>query len=152
MHSVRTTSGLAEIGAVAVRTSAGLVTIGERWVRDASNNLVRVFSSAAAAFTAQASPDTVFGAASRPGSAAVYTNQASVTVSGGKAPYTYAWSTDPSFNVTAPTAAATTFRAGVESGDTLEADFFCTVTDADGRTAVTNTVHATVSNYGRDLR
>jgi hypothetical protein len=140
------------IGAVSVRDAAGLVPIGERWVRDASNTLVQVFASVASVFTAQALPDTVFGAASRPGTATVYTNQTSVTVTGGRAPYTYAWSTDPSFSVTAINSPATTFRAGVDSGDTLEADFFCTVTDAAGRTAVTNSVHASVTNYGRDLR
>ena len=71
----------------------------------------------------------------------------------GSAPYSYSWAqtgvVDPAFTPTAPTSQGSAFRrTGVDAGETFNADFVCTVTDALGATAQTDTVAATVTNLG----
>ncbi len=71
--------------------------------------------------------------------------------SGGRAPYTYAWSqfgaSPYTWTITAPTSASTAFTAGsVGPGASADALFFCTVTDASGATAASGLVSAIANN------
>lgn len=105
--------------------------------------------SVALGLAATANPASVNGAISRPAGGYAQTNETAVSVAGGTAPFTYAWtSSDGTLGATAPSAASTRFSAFVEAGDTLSDTFECLVTDAKGQTA-TVTVLASVSNYGR---
>lgn len=83
----------------------------------------------------------------------VNTEAVTATPAFGTAPYAYAWTqspaTDADFTPTAPASAVTAFkRTGVASGDIYTADFIVTVTDALGAVGTSDTVSATVSNYG----
>lgn len=103
----------------------------------------------ASTLVASVAPSSVSGAISRPGVATATTNEATVTVTGGTAPFTYAWvSTDGAMTATAPTLAATRFSASVEGGESASDTFTCTVTDARAQTA-SAVVMASVYNYGR---
>lgn len=99
---------------------------------------------------ASASPDTTYGNGGGFGVKTVTTDTSTVSVSGGSPPYTYAWSRISGatvFNPTAASAATSAFsRTSLPVGGNDTATFICTVTDALGRTAVTNSVIATVEN------
>jgi|GEM_PF-2766895 len=101
-----------------------------------------------AAIAAIANPNDVTGAISRPAGGLAQTNESTVAVTGGMAPFSYAWSSSGTMTATNPSAAATRFTAFVEAGETVGDYFTCLVTDAKGQTA-TATVAASVSNYGR---
>lgn len=119
-------------------------------LRDSGGGLV-VVEPPVPAIAVTASPDSVNGAASRPGSATIATNETTATVTGGTAPYAFAWqSSDGVMSPTASTSATTRFTGQVESGDTVSDSFTCTATDAKGQTATTQ-VFASVSNYGKQL-
>lgn len=142
---VRTASGLVECTAF-MRTSGGLVECGDAKFRG-SAGLTSIASVKPMAVSA--SPDSVYGATS--GSLApIRTNSATATVSGGKAPYTYTWQkiTSDSLVATAPASASSAFSSSVPPGEDRSDTFVCIVTDAAGRTATSNEVYATVSNYG----
>ena len=100
----------------------------------------------AAAFTATI-PATLYGSGSgATSSGSVTTGSASVTVSGGIAPYTYAWSYisgNSSITITTPTGSSTTFSATV-AGIPKQANYQCTVTDSLGHTAVSGTINVTL--------
>jgi hypothetical protein len=100
------------------------------------------------ALTANVVSEFVSGAISRNAAAYVTTNPAQVTVAGGKAPYSYAWSGTPDLEIRAPSSAATTFGAEVAAGGTAYGTYSCTVTDAKGNTATTPQVTASVYNEG----
>lgn len=106
-------------------------------------------SPSASTMTASASPASVTGAANRTPLTTVTTNETAVTVVGGVAPFTYAWTSDVGdMSPTASTAANTRFTGQIEGGDSVSDTFTCTVTDARGQTA-TATVSASVYNYGK---
>jgi hypothetical protein len=82
----------------------------------------------------------------------ITTTIATVSVTGGVAPYTYAWvllSGDPfAWVINAPTSSATNFTCTNTGGDFATATFQCTVTDATAATAVTNTLTANATAIG----
>jgi hypothetical protein len=112
-----------------------LRTIQRVRARDASNVLRTVWQ----ALSAVSNRPTVTGTASSSSAASVTTNSATITVLGGTAPFTYAWTVGVSdggaWSADSPTAATTTFAcAGVGPGDLYTAELICTVTDAGGAT------------------
>ncbi len=125
-----------------MRTSSGLVACSPQFYGTSGP----VDSGSDKPLAASASPGYVSGA--RAGvNQPVFTRQTTVTVSGGKKPYSFAWSTVVDWTVTAPTSATTSFSSGVSPGTDATATFTCTVTDARGDT-VTASVNAAVFNYG----
>ena len=79
----------------------------------------------------------------------VFTNNVTVTPSGGQAPYTYAWVlSSGDGEISYPTAATTNFydTPGIEV--TTSGQFICTVTNALGSIAVSDPVTATFFDYG----
>lgn len=109
-------------------------------------------AGSAASFTVSISPGGVFG--SYHGSSAlpqnITTGVALAIASGGRAPYTYAYSqvgaSPDTWTINSPATASTTFTGqSIGSGATGDADFMVTVTDANGivRTAQ---VHTRVTN------
>jgi hypothetical protein len=112
-------------------------------IRDA-NNVARTFWQAMAA---TASPTSKAGYGNSPSAADILVGPFAVSVSGGAPPYTYDWSSFSGWTVISDTAASTMVRADdVIAGDIQEATFSCTVTDANGLTATTNSVTATAQN------
>lgn len=101
------------------------------------------------ALTAVASPTYVSGAIYKNTSRPAGTNATTVAVTGGYAPYTFAWPPSGSMTAAQPTAATTIFQGYVGPGDTLEATFVCTVTDSNGA-ITTASVDASVSNFYSD--
>lgn len=94
-------------------------------------------------FFASCSPASAFG--SRVGSGLVTTNSLTVSPTGGTPGYTYAWTlASGNFTILTPTAAATTFRASVAIGETVEDVATCTVTDS---LAATTSVSIGVAIY-----
>lgn len=83
---------------------------------------------------ASASPTTATGEESGtpPTPLEVTTNTVTVSVQGGIAPYTYAWSkvVGADVTITAPTSATTAFTETREPGTILSGTYRCTVTDA----------------------
>lgn len=105
------------------------------------------------AMTASAYPATVNGAAATSSTVTILTSFTLATPSGGTAPYSYAWSLVTSsggtWSIGHSTLSETQFVcAGVADGAGYTADFKCQVTDSDGHSAFTNTVTATVTNFG----
>ncbi len=137
---VRDAGGVAEIGAVLIRDAGGLS---------------EVFNNASAAFTVDVTPDS-FGARNSTPPGGVTTSEVVATPSGGTAPYTFLWErTDAAptdWTIIAPTSQATTFRAAaVGPGDSFDATFTCTVTDANGNSVVSGEVSANAINYGTPI-
>lgn len=119
------------------------VNVGGAWKKDPSPSDQTL--------AVAASPDSVSGAISRPGSGIATTNEATASVTGGAAPYTYTWnSSDGVMVATAATSPTTRFSAPVDGGDALFDTFTVLVTDAKGQTA-TATVLASVYNYGKPV-
>lgn len=100
--------------------------------------------------TAAANPQAVYGTG-RFGT--VTTSSTTVIVSGGKAPFAFAWAAVEAFGtweVTSPTAATTAFRnSSAVDDEAQDAIFRCTVTDANGKTATVD-VTAQAYRYGSD--
>jgi len=144
---------LSEIGGYFVRDASNvLVEIGEEWVRDETNTLRLVYSSSGSVLTLDYPPEAYGGGASA-SEIIVATTSVTVTVTGGRAPYTYLWSKvggpDPDWVISAPANKTTVFRRfEVAAGAAYAADFICTVTDANGASAVTDAITANVLNYG----
>lgn len=81
----------------------------------------------------------------------VQTNATEARPTGGKGPYTYAWTTDtPGLTAISPTSAITAFQGTAGPGQIVVAICTCTVTDAAGKTAQSNPVEATIENYGEN--
>lgn len=150
---VRTAAGLKTVAALKVRTGAGLKSIVTGKVR-ASDGLKTFFSSGGSgAFTVSALPLVAFGGASSGLAVTVMTEYVSVTVTGGTAPYSYAWdqvgATAETWTIESIGSANTRFAcSGVADGDSYIATFKCTVTDANGSTVDSANVEANVINYG----
>jgi hypothetical protein len=102
--------------------------------------------------TATISPASVGGSGNSPSPITITTNAATMGISGGQGPYSYAWSVDTylgvgSLLINAPANATSSFTmTGVVSGDSQFAILRCTVTDAFGQTA-TDTVDASFINF-----
>jgi hypothetical protein len=80
---------------------------------------------------ATASPSSVV---TRGSTSPVISRAVTITPSGGKAPYTYAWNGGEA-NASSPTTATTTFSVTLSFGSDLSTTATCTVTDSLGRTA-----------------
>lgn len=126
--------------AIAVR-DAGNVSrvISEIRVRDI-NNVSRVVYRAGGAAVVTATANTSYVSGYTRYSSSATTNPVTVTVAGGTAPYTYAWSLLDYTSAIPPTATAPTsatsafFQTGMASGDVENSTWRCTVTDANGAT------------------
>ena len=139
----RASSGLVSCD-MFMRTSAGLVQVDPQF--RTAIGLIDCGGFAAASLTATASPDSVYGSVARNRPASVATNATTVSVTGGMAPYSFAWAADPDWIVSSPSSATTSFSAIVSPDQEQSATFICTVTDAKG-IATTASVFASVSNY-----
>lgn len=134
---------------IKVRDAGGVLrTVQMARVRDGSGTLRTVFT----AMSAAPSAPNVYGTAGSfgPGGVFVQSSPVTVTVSGGVAPFTYAWTRDSgsaTINATLPAAATTRFSATVPYDSEVSANFVCTVTDANGATA-TASVLATLTHVG----
>jgi len=70
-------------------------------------------------------------------------------VTGGTAPYTYAWTPSVDWSATSPALANTAFVSPTLSpGDTSTGDAYVTVTDANGQTAISNDITLYATNGG----
>lgn len=96
-------------------------------------------------FSANASPSSVYGSVASNRIARVSTNTTTINVTGGSAPYTYAWNNPSDWTVNNG-GATTGFTTTVSPGDEKSETFTCTVTDAKG-VVTTADVIATVANY-----
>lgn len=80
--------------------------------------------------------------------AVILTEPVTATPSGGRAPYTYAWSivshdTNATYSIISPTLATTQVKAaGIPEEDSGTATFHCVVTDSLGTTATSATIPA----------
>jgi hypothetical protein len=133
-----------------MRDGETLRTIQRIRVRDGSNVLRTVWQ----AISAESNRAIVTGTASSASPTAVTTNSATITVVGGIAPFTYAWTvtsfTGGTWSITSATSATTSFAcSGVGAGDLYSAELTCTVTDSGGATAsVTIEGQAANTYYG----
>jgi hypothetical protein len=109
-----------------------------------------LMGGAARPLSASASPSSVSGSTASSGTAT--TNATTCTASGGLAPYTYAWSRvsgDTSTSANSATSAATTFSASVGPVNSSRVSVWkCTVTDALGHAADSNTVSVDLEYTG----
>lgn len=121
------------------------------WFRDA-DNVTRLAWAKPSPMTAAASPAVVNGAQGANFATLVATTTTTVTVTGGTAPYSYAWeqaSGGLMWAIVTANGASTRFEAnGLTPGQTEVATFICTVTDRDGNEATTAPVQAQATNFG----
>ncbi len=98
--------------------------------------------------TATAAPSSVSGAANSPSPISVVTSSSTATPTGGAAPYTYLWSGGGAgWSIDSPASATTSFtRSGLSPNESDFANFICTVTDAGGIAAPTNSIEAFAQN------
>lgn len=144
MIEVRDASAPQKAKAFEVRNSGGVHAAKIAQVRDASG-VAKTFWQA---MTASAAPSSVSGAANVNGTVTVVTNSTSATPAGGTGPYTYLWSGGSAgWSIGSPNNATTSFaRSGLGPDDSDTTTFTCTVTDATGVTATTNSVEAFAQN------
>lgn len=125
------------------------VTIQRVRVRDAGGTLRTVF----AAISATIAPNPVEGLITVAVSGNIPTSSATVTVVGGLAPYTYAWTLKGTsayaWTIGTPTAATTIFTAAaVPEGQLAQAVFTVAVTDAGGAVVNADVIANARNNYG----
>ena len=146
---IRDASGtLRTITGIAMRDAGGVLRpIKMAKARDAGSTLRVVFSG----MKVTVSPDEATGFASTGGDRAVVTSGVSATVTGGTAPYTYAWTPSAGWSATSPALASTAFVSpDISPGDSSTGDAYVTVTDANGQTAVSNDITLYAANGGWD--
>ncbi|MEN2749356.1 hypothetical protein [Sphingomonas sp. T9W2] len=145
MAEFRTASGLASATPF-LRTASGLVKATARFFGESGP--VDGGGGEAPDVMAAANPASVFGTGRFP---TVTTGSTTVGVSGGKTPFSFAWTTvdaSGSWEITSPTNATTAFRCtSAVQDDSQDATFRCTVTDANGKTAAAD-VTAQAYRYG----
>ena len=121
---------------VGVGAGAAAAPVLEGWIGVGGGAKAR-FYLRGPALAAAVAPEVIYWQVVTPWSLYVSSSDASVTASGGAAPYSYAWQTNNgSASVNDDTAATT----GFQSTDGLPAEAWCIVTDADGQTIETNRV------------
>lgn len=151
MTAIRDPSNASKsLKAVALRDAAAASRpVAKIRIRDA-DNVLEIIGGGTFGFSATAAPDTFSANGSSSSPIQVTTAVATVTVTGGRAPYTYLWTApDPNWEATDPTSRISAFSSGaLDPGDTSETDFTCTVTDADGATTDSNAVHVHGRNRG----
>lgn len=155
MIRVKTTTGVKAAAEVSIRdAAAALKVVGNVWMRDAANVLKLAYSSSATgAFLVSASPLTAFGGRTGSGSLTITSEDVTVTITGGAAPYTYLWTElsalSGTWSIQSAASATTRFAcSGVPVGDAYVATFKCTVTDARGVSSDSDPVEVTCTNYG----
>lgn len=112
------------------------------WRKDASGGQ----SGGGGALAATPSLDSPYGSVSRRTPTRVYTQNVTINVTGGTAPYSYVWNGDPNWTIESPSGASTRFSTIVPAGDSATATFTCVVTDSKGA-GVPVMVYAEVNNY-----
>lgn len=132
MTAIRDTSVNQKIMAISVRDAANVLQSVKTGVaRDSS--AARVFFSSLAV---EITPNPLGALGYSPGTVSPSTPFASAVISGGLAPYTYAWTADGGFSVSNPTASSTKFVSpGLAPGDSADGTGYLTITDANGATA-----------------
>ena len=150
MISVRTSTGLKDIVSAKVRTASGLKAAAVLSVRTASG--LEVVWSGVNAIVATIPPNA-FGGAANGSSIAVASEVVSVSVTGGKAPYSYVWSKvgapDSNWLIPFATASETRFQhTAVPAYDSRTASFICTVTDSNGASVASGECDVLVENFG----
>lgn len=128
----------------------GAIVEQEVYLRTASG--LKLISTPAEPLDVSA-PGNAYGSAANAAAVTVSTNSVTVTVEGGTPPYTYAWAKTGGdggdWAAASPSSGTTSFRRTlVGAGDTYIAYFACTVTDSRGQVGVSNSVEATVYNFG----
>jgi hypothetical protein len=144
---VRNSGATDAIGAIRVREGGVTVEIAQVYVQS-GGVAYPLFGSS---ISASAAPIYCSGYSASGGSIYITTESATVTVSGGTAPYTYAWvPLDSGWAAIDPSHATTPFRSPLlGTGENASTTFTCTVTDALGRTASANVeVYAENLGYG----
>jgi hypothetical protein len=112
-------------------TIADVGSIKTQLAAQAANQSAATAASSAAtgALSATANVSSVYGTGQA--GTVITTGGVTITPTGGTAPYTYAWAkqSGDTVNVTAPTAATTTFSQTGGAGEVFNATYCCTVTD-----------------------
>jgi len=147
---VRTSTGLKDIVSAKVRTASGLKAAASVSVRTVSG--LQVVWSGVSAIVATI-PPTAFGGAAGSSTIAVSSEAVSVSVTGGKAPYSYVWSKvgapDSNWLIPTSTTPETYFRhIAVPAYDSRTASFICTVTDSNGASVASGECDVLVENFG----
>jgi hypothetical protein len=93
------------------------------------------------------------GAASSNGTTSVSSEDIAAVVTGGRAPYSYAWSRVGGplapWNILFPSSASTRIMHGaVDANDSVISSFICTVTDSGGLSVASNQCEVNLSNFG----
>lgn len=128
-----------------MRTSAGLVAVDPQF-RTGAGLVDCGGGLSVAPLSASASPQSVYGSVARNRPSAVTTNPTTVSVTGGVAPYSFAWAPVPSWNISGVNSAMASFFTDVSPDQEKSETFICTVTDAKGVTT-TASAFASVANY-----
>lgn len=150
LHKVTTRSG----AKVHLRKGGVTREVVRAWIRK-NGVTTQFYSSLDSGGTSpgiSVNPEMVSGARSSSSSVLVVSRSASVTVTGGVAPYGYDWtqaSGDP-MTATAPSSNESSFQANVPPGTTLAGVWTCTVTDHAGNTSTVN-VNVSLRNLGGTL-
>lgn len=145
------------VAAMHVRVGGTTRAVARAWLRD--NGALKQFfasmdsqsgGSTNSPSGITVSPTGATGFANSAGTTMARSNTVTVTVTGGVAPYTFAWTYVSGDVVTcnAPTAAATTFSATLSASESRYAEWKCRVTDAAGVVADSATVPVTLQNIG----
>lgn len=154
MIRARTSTGVKAAASLRLRDGAGaLKTVASVRVRGASGLQLVYSSSAGGAFDVAASPLVAFGGRTGTGALTITSEEVALSITGGAYPYSYAWSLvaaiDGTWTIESPSASKTRFVvSGVPLGDSYQATFKCTVTDARGLSSTSADVAVTCTNYG----
>lgn len=130
------------------RDASGVLrTLKEIWMRDAGNVLRKVF---AAGGGSGLTPLAVAGYGRS--TAAIFITTDAAAVSGAPAGSTFVWNfADAGWTATSPASSTTPFRAQANDGETVTTTVSCTVTPPGASSYTTNTITASVTNFGRPI-